>query len=251
MVWCRSFNTPHLSVFAQTILQAILTKLKLRAYQALEQYRSGATSSSRDSLSSLLPEVGGEDELAMFGGQTRVLVSKILSQQKRKKVQTSPASFSPADLSQSTASTPPASDDSHSPSSESIPEVHPTLVEFLQMLPPSSMSLAPTSTGDATFQHQGNVLPPMFEFMSPGFVPPIFSSPATHTPDLMSSSSFQNPSLTQPNLVDATNIKVDDDITELGNFLSGDSGMDERWKLFMRDSGIWDGAQSYDLMMNL
>lgn len=249
MVWCRSFNTPHLSVFTQTILQAILIKLKLRAYQALEQYRSGATSSIHGSLSSLLPEVGGDDELAMFGGQTRVLVSKILSRQNRRKVQSSPVSLPAADPSQSTASTPPASDDSHSPS-DSIPEVHPTLVEFLQMLPPSSMSLATTSTGDATFQHQGNVLPPMFEFMSPGLMPPMFSSPATQTPELMSSSSFQSPSLTQPNLVDATNIKVDD-ITELGNFLSGDSGMDERWKLFMRDSGIWDGAQSYDLMMNL
>ncbi|OJA17028.1 hypothetical protein AZE42_00569 [Rhizopogon vesiculosus] len=229
---------------------AILVKLKMKAYQALEQYRSGATSSLRGSLSSLLPEVGGDDELAIFGGQTRVLVSKILSRQNRRKVQSS--SVPPSDSPQSTMSTPPASDDSDSPS-ESIPEVHPTLVEFLQMLPPSSMSPATAGTGDThtAFQNHGNVnsLPPMFEFMSPSHVPPIFSPPVTQAPNSISNSSFQS-SFTQPNLADTTSIKVDD-MAELGFFLSGDSGIDERWKLFMRDSGIWDGDQSYDLMMNI
>jgi hypothetical protein len=244
-------------VFAHANSQAILTKLKSKAYQALERHRSGATSSLRGSLSSLLPEVGGDDELAMFGGQTRVLVSRILSQQNRRKVKSSSVPVSAADPSQSAASTPPASDDSHSPSSESIPEVHPTLVEFLQMLPPSSMSSLTTAGTGATptaFQNQGNVgvnsLPPMFEFMSPNSAPSLFSSPATQAPSSISDSSFQSP-FTQPNLVDTTNIKVDDDINELGLFLSGDSGMDERWKSFMRDSGIWDGAQNYDLMMNI
>lgn len=251
MVWCGSSNI-RLSVSAHAISQAILMKLKLKAYQTLEQYRSGAATSLRGSLSSLLPEVGGDDELAMFGGQTRVLVSKILSRQNRRKVQSSPVSA--ADTSQSTASTPPASDDSHSPSSESIPEVHPTLVEFLRMLPPSSMSLATADARDTAtvFHNQGDVnsLPSMFEFMSPSSVPPIFSSPATQTPDSIPGLSFQSP-YTLPNPIDTTSIKIDNDINELGLFLSGDSGMDERWKSFMRDSGIWDGAQNYDLMMNL
>ena len=219
-------------------------KLKVKAYQALEQYRSGATSSLRGNLSSLLPEVGGDDELAILGGQTRVLVTKILSRQNRRKVQSSPVPT--ADSLQTTASTSSASDDSHSPP-ESIPDVHPTLVEFLQMLPPSSMSLGtPTA-----LQNQGDVNSlPMFDFMSPSSVPPIFSPPTTQAPDPIPDSSFQSP-FDLPNPADTTSIKSDNDINGLDLFPSGDSGMDERWKSFMRDSGIWDGSQSYDFMMNI
>jgi hypothetical protein len=222
---------------------AILNKLKLKAFQALEKYRGGAAPNIQDSLSSLLPEVGGDDELAMFGGQTRVLVTKILSQQNRKKV---PSSVPPsaADPSQSTMSTPSTSEDGNSPS-ESIPDVHPMLVEFLKMLPPSSMP--PTSgTGDAstTFQNQWDAfsLPPPLESMTPDPAPAIYPSHIPQTSNPVSS--FQDP-LPQSNLY-PTSVKVDDDLADL--FFSGESGMDERWTSFMRDSGIWDGSQNYDLM---
>ncbi|KAG1779822.1 fungal-specific transcription factor domain-containing protein [Suillus placidus] len=224
---------------------AILDKLKLKAYQALEKYRTGATSSIQGSLPSLLPEVGGDDELAMFGGQTRVLVTKILSQQNRKKV---PSSVPPsaADPSQSAASTPSASEDGSS-SSDSIPDVHPMLVEFLKMLPPSSMPHPTLGTGDAsaTFQNQWGAfsLPPPLEFMTPGPAPAIHPSPIPQTSN--SISSFQNP-LPQSNLYPTS--VVDDDA---GLLLSGESGMDERWRSFMRDCGIWDGSQSYDLMTDI
>ncbi|KAG2369905.1 hypothetical protein BDR07DRAFT_1266057 [Suillus spraguei] len=218
---------------------AILNKLKLKAYQALEKHRSGTTFNNQGNLSSLLPEVGGDDELTMFGGQTRVLVTKILSQN-RKKVSSS------VPLSHSTASTPSASDDGNSPS-DSIPDVHPMLVEFLKMLPPSSMP-HPTGDASATFQNQWDAfsLPPPPEFMIPGPAPVIYPSaiPRTST----SVSSVQNP-LPQSSLFDPTSVRVDDDLADL--FLSGESGMDERWKSFMRDSGIWDGSQSYDLMTDI
>ncbi|KAG1755802.1 hypothetical protein EDB19DRAFT_1663041 [Suillus lakei] len=223
---------------------AILDKLKVKAYQALEKYRSGATSNIQGSLPSLLPEVGGDDELAMFGGQTRVLVTKILSQQNRKKVRSS-VSLSAADPSQSTTSTPAASDDGNSPS-DSIPDVHPTLVEFLKMLPPSSMPHPTTGTGDAstTSQNQWDAfcLPPQLEFMTPSPAPVIYPSPIPQASNSVPDSSFQN-SLPQSNLFDPMSITVDDDLADL--YLSGVSGIDERWKSFMRDSGIWDGSQSY------
>ncbi|KAG2754657.1 hypothetical protein P692DRAFT_20950168 [Suillus brevipes Sb2] len=222
----------------------ILDKLKLKAYQALEKYRSGATSNIQGSLSSLLPEVGGDDELAMFGGQTRVLVTKILSQQNHKKALSSVPS-SAADPSQSTMGTPSSPEDRNSPS-ESIPDVHPMLVEFLKTLPPSSMPHPTLGTGDAstTFQTQWDAfsLPPPPGFMTPGSAPPIYSSPVPQTSNPVSS--FQN-SLPQSNLY-PTSVSVDDDLADL--LLYGESGMDERWRSFMRDSGIWDGSQSYDLM---
>jgi hypothetical protein len=180
----------------------------------------------------------------MFGGQTRVLVTKILSQQNRKKV---PSSVPPsaADPSQSTMSTPSTSEDGSSPS-DSIPDVHPMLVEFLKMLPPSSMPHPTLGTGDAstTFQNQWDTfsLPPPLEFMTPGPAPAIYPSPIPQTSN--SVSSFQNP-LPQSNLY-PTSVGVDEDLADL--LLSGESGMDERWRSFMRDSGIWDGSQSYDPM---
>ncbi|KAG2146729.1 fungal-specific transcription factor domain-containing protein [Suillus clintonianus] len=224
---------------------AILIALKLKAFQALERYRSGAASNMQGSQSSLLPEVGGDDELTMFGGQTRVLVSKILSQQNRKKVPSRSVTLSAADPSQSTASTPSASDDGNSPS-DSIPDVHPMLVEFLQMLPPPSMSDPTIGTGDVsmTFQNQWDAisLPP--EFMTPGPAPALYSS-VTQTSN--SVSAFQNP-LPQSHLFDPTSIRPDADLADLGLYLSGESGIDERWKSFMRDSGIWGGPQGHDLM---
>ncbi|KAG2047430.1 hypothetical protein BDR06DRAFT_963916 [Suillus hirtellus] len=225
---------------------AILNKLKLKAYQALEKYRSGATFNNQGSLSSLLPEVGGDDELTMFGGQTRVLVTKILSQQNRKKVPSS-VPRSAADPPQSTTSTPSVSDDG---SPDSVPDVHPTLVEFLKTHPPSLMPHPTLGTGNAftTFQNQWDAfsLPPPLEFTTPGSAPVIYPSPIPQTSE--SVSSFQSP-LPQSNLFDPTSMRVDDDLADL--LLSGESGMDERWRSFMRDSGIWDGSQSYDLMTDI
>lgn len=230
--------------FVHLISQVILDKLKLKAYQALEKYRSGATSNIQGNLSSLLPEVGGDDELAMFGGQTRVLVTKILSQQNHKKAPSSVPS-SVTDPSQSTMGTPSSPADGNSPS-DSIPDVHPTLVEFLKMLPPSSMPHPTLGAGDAstTFQTQWDAfsLPPPPGFMTPGSAPAIYPSPVPQTSNPVSS--FQN-TLLQSNLY-PTSVSVDDDLADL--LLSGESGMDERWRSFVRDSGIWDGSQNYDLM---
>ncbi|KAG1874537.1 fungal-specific transcription factor domain-containing protein [Suillus subalutaceus] len=228
---------------------AILDKLKLKAYQALEKYRSGATFNNQGSLSSPLLEVGGDDELTMFGGQTRVLVTKILSRQNRKKVSSSiPLSAVDSLQSQSTASTPSASDDGNS--SDSIPEVHPMLVEFLKMLPPPSMPDPTLGTEDAsaTFQSQWGAfsLSRPLGFVTPDPAPAIY--PSTIPQTSKSVSSFQN-LLPQSNLFDPTSIRADDALADL--FLSGESGMDERWKSFMRDSGIWDGSQSYDLMTDI
>lgn len=211
---------------------AILDKLRLKAYQALEKYRSGATSNDQGNLSSLLPEVGSDDELTMFGGQTRVLVIKILSRQNRMKV-LSPVPLSAAGPSRSTTSTPSMSDDGNS-SSDSIPDVHPMLVEFLNMLPPSSTPYPTSGTGDASAASQNQwgafSLPRPLEFMTQGSVPAIYPSPIPQTSPLP-----------QSNLFDPMSVRADDVLADL--FLSGESGMDERWKSFMRDSGIWDGSQ--------
>ncbi|KAG1892573.1 hypothetical protein F4604DRAFT_1875883 [Suillus subluteus] len=141
-------------------------------------------------------EVGGDDELTMFGGQTRVLVTKILSRQNRKKVPSSSSSISCGFITIAIHYKYPLGSLTTAilqiPSLRSIP----CLWKFLKMLPPPSMPDPTLGTEDAS-----------------------------------------------------TTFQTDDALADL--FLSGESGMDERWKSFMRDSGIWDGSQSYDLMTDI
>jgi hypothetical protein len=169
----------------------------------------------------------------------RVLVPKIPSQQNRKKV---PSSVPPsaAEPSQSTMSTPSTSEDGNSPS-DSIPDVHPALEEFLKMHPLSSMPHPTLGTGDAstTFKNKWDPFsPPLPKFMTPGPAPAIYPSPIPQASN--SVSSFQYP--LPPSILYPTSVGVDDDLTD---FLpSGGSSLDEKWRKFMRDSGIWDEPQS-------
>ncbi|KAG9317567.1 hypothetical protein JVU11DRAFT_1775 [Chiua virens] len=94
---------------------AVLMHLKDKAEQAQGQLHSDRADSLAASPAVLLPETG-VDELAVFGGQTKILVSKILSQQSRRKGQ------STSSLSPSTASSPSAISEDSPTHSDSIPD---------------------------------------------------------------------------------------------------------------------------------
>ncbi|KIM68627.1 hypothetical protein SCLCIDRAFT_13431 [Scleroderma citrinum Foug A] len=219
----------------------ILNSLKAKADQA--QYSASSSRSKKST--ALLPETGGDDELAMYGGQTRILVSKILSQQNRK---LRPASSA---VHTSTPSSPPAtSDESHSPS-ESVPEVHPSLVEYLSMLPPPATLTMPTmdamDTADANLQ-------PTFEPTMPTEgslltfahgMPSQASCIPSNIPRSVPSGYDQNVSMGAPNMAffDMQPLSgMEDTLSDSGDFefmLSGESGMNETWASFMRESGIF------------
>lgn len=253
--------------------------MREKAFLVFAQFRSGAISSAHT------PQIfssqeDGTDELAIFGGQTRVLVSKLLSQKSpnwdRKKQAgenpSSPSSSESAPLS-------PASSiiSSSAPSSPirklhntgkqddvSMQDVHPSLMQYMSLFPASALSPdfnAYPELNDQTPQFlDQSILNGVSAF------PQLNSTPRTlNYPDYqaqMSSSMQQGQSQAESGIysyenqsfdsyqqpyagtrVDSTSASTPDtsgsnDITELGMMMNGDSGIDEQWMSFMRESGI-------------
>ncbi|KAG6335334.1 hypothetical protein ID866_3766 [Astraeus odoratus] len=223
----------------------ILNRLKGKADQAQAQYLSSGGSSGSAKSTALLPETGGDDELAMFGGQTRILVSKILSRQNRTNLRPSSSA-----LPFSTPSSPrTVSDGSHSPA-ESVPEVHPSLVEYLSMLPPpssaamSATDMMPTGT-QAETSLNANFHPTLPMKSTLLTFPHDMPSQAPCMPPDMQSGYDPNISGTTPEMgffdmqYGGSMSRPHSDGGEFDLMLSGDSGMNERWMSFMRESGIF------------
>ncbi|KAJ8523464.1 hypothetical protein ONZ45_g55 [Pleurotus djamor] len=130
---------------------AILAKLQERAHKIYSQFQAGNT----------LPHIDysvrqdhGEDELAIFGGQTRVLASRLLSKRSHAR-----RADQPPKPSSQLPSSPASSDESRSPTAP-LPDVHPLLVEYLSLLPnsqndnPSSEFSSPTPVEHINFPTQ-------------------------------------------------------------------------------------------------
>ncbi|KAF8639464.1 hypothetical protein AX16_010317, partial [Volvariella volvacea WC 439] len=239
---------------------AILDRLRERALQVYAQFRSGRPISNI--LSTDKPDYG-DDELALFGGQTRVLVMKLLSSSKQRRgatCYTSSSATSPASSQGSTESrTTPTSD---------TPEVHPSLLEYLSRIPqqqvynpdsdspttqppnsPPSVptpqvyptpqtepySVAPTQYTDDLQIWQQQLPSADYDLRMISATPYSLSIPPSngdHAGDAAMSSNYRPESSQGNNLL------------ELGMMMSGDSGMDEQWLLFMRQSGLLETVSS-------
>ncbi|TFK43632.1 fungal-specific transcription factor domain-containing protein [Crucibulum laeve] len=235
---------------------AILYKMRDKAFQVYSQFRSGNTAPS-GVLSVGRPDYG-DDELALFGGQTRVLVSRLLSTHGRVK------------RKQSNSSTPntssPASPDSGSKASshkEPSPDVHPSLVEYLSTFPPTCVH-SPTDSNANVMISESEQRSPLLDSAAPFIQEPLnMGSPQhqqqTWSPWPLSASSYASisPESYPMNAGEGSGydtsfsatatsfpgmcIKTDtseDNLVDLGMMMSGESGMDEQWMSFMRDTGL-------------
>lgn len=132
-------------------LQPILRNLKERALRAFNEYRNRhASPSSLDIQLRIGPEDEFHDELAIFGGQTRVVTNKFLSR-KRTRIPTKPRGdgpFSPTSTTSTTPAPPPPSttpltastpSDDGQPLPQNVEEqmsnIHPSLMEYLSLFP--------------------------------------------------------------------------------------------------------------------
>ncbi|KAM5534515.1 hypothetical protein V8D89_011847 [Ganoderma adspersum] len=136
----------------------ILKNLKERALSAFNEYRNRHMTPSLDIQLRIGPEDQFQDELAIFGGQTRVVTNKFLSRRKNRfpsrpraerercescqndspvspSQATSPGQTSGAAASPQSASTP--SDDGGLPPQveDQMEDVHPSLMEYLSLFP--------------------------------------------------------------------------------------------------------------------
>jgi len=217
----------------------ILCKLRERAFHVYSQFRSGNPTPSTV-LSVGKPDYG-DDELALFGGQTRVLVSKLLNSKAATRKQ-------PASPDSS------AHSDSDPKSKEATPDVHPSLVEYLSRVPlgyttPPSPDQAPLPTADYAsqnlFQQSSQYLPLEQEVQSLWQPSALYTTSAVFQPSYADDSntvpldipfsavsSYGNPAMRNDS---------PENLVDLGMMMNGDSGMDQQWMSFMRDSGLLEG----------
>lgn len=161
-----------------------------------------------------------------------MLVSKLIS--KKNKDQNPKESFPTPPVPSSTASS--ASSPSPSPStstmvSDTVPDVHPALVEYLSLFPPAQYP--------QDFQQQGNE-----NVYQPQMLQQSAAIPYGYD------QSFFDEAMSLP-LPDRASYFVDPDtppkdLSELGMMMSGDSGIDTEWRGFIQKSfsGLLDENMS-------
>lgn len=220
--------------------------MREKAFQVYSQFRSGNIAPNR-TLSVGKPDYG-DDELALFGGQTRVLVSKLLSKYiKTRKQSQSSSSSAPA----SSVSSPSSEESRGTPSVDLSREVHPSLVEYLAMYPPSNVPSRNSPGNDGSVNNLAsnpNIPPTPNTVDQPTYqswaLPSLFTplGPETFTNIAAEFQPFTNTNQYDLNRQGAEiEIKTDPSDTsliDLGMMMAGESGIDEQWISFMRDSGF-------------
>ncbi|KZP20101.1 hypothetical protein FIBSPDRAFT_790059 [Athelia psychrophila] len=224
----------------------ILQKLKEKASLVLSQYHSSTTGDAPPpNLLILTSQEDGTDELALFGGQTSLLISKTLARKTASWHITSNLNALAASPISSTRASP---SPSPWPGQRGFQDIHPSLVQYASLFPPTTLST------DFTDHPAPNFVPHSLDQSNTGgngFVPVSWSAqthshPQTVTPSPAISGNFT----TDPNshhlfqaLYQATPATAIDtwgsnDMTDLGQMMSIDSDLDEQWMSFMKESGI-------------
>ncbi|KZP26825.1 hypothetical protein FIBSPDRAFT_819107 [Athelia psychrophila] len=213
----------------------ILIKLKEKASLAMSRFRSGAASPIFNS------EEDGADELAIFGGQTRILVRKTLSQKSSSWDMSSNQVEAPRPLYATAIGT-----------QFRVEDVHPSLVEYMSGIDQTSF---PTEfAGDARRDVQNHAIsldqsscghdingPSYF----PRFVNPLVPGPPLQQP---SASFLDDPNMfypfqqLQPEAPPTDAVALDawgsSNATDLNTMIRDDDVVDEQWAAFMRESGM-------------
>lgn len=182
-----------------------------------------------------------EDELAIFGGQTRVLISKLVS---KKSTSSRTKSTSSQPTTPPTSHSSPAATPGSSSGTDSA-DIHPTLVEYLSLFPLTSYTPGASmrevfGPSPADFSETSTFTPQAAQ------VPPPTVSPPSSSNDLyFSYDSFFNPMLVgtvqQSMTPPGDNIESSPEgLMDLGIAMAGESHVDEQWMSFMRDSGFLD-----------
>ncbi|KAG6813503.1 hypothetical protein H0H92_010528 [Tricholoma furcatifolium] len=212
----------------------ILRKLREKAFQVYSQFRSGNPTTNAV-LAVGKPDYG-DDELALFGGQTRVLVSKLLNKSSNRKKPSSPTN------SGNSAAGSPAAE---------TPDVHPSLVEYLSNIPlehtaPSSPQQIASPTisypPQSSFQPNRQYFPlDQQDLQSASWSPSAPFAPVGQSNYLSNPPTFPPPNMPFNALPDYSNFSVKSDTPEPLVHLGMMMTMDEQWMSFMRQSGLLEG----------
>ncbi|EMD39103.1 hypothetical protein CERSUDRAFT_112795 [Gelatoporia subvermispora B] len=263
----------NLSLRARQALP-ILRNLRDRATQAYSQYRNRHITPTLDIRLKIGPEDPFEDELAIFGGQTRVMSTKLLSRKRAERPSSKTGSESPtttmhsrsASRSASTpASTPSDSGTATQEAMEQFNDVHPTLMEYLSMFPASSsFALVDPSQPALETLAAAGALPTQQQVQPQAQLPMQAQSgmqmhtlqgiPSSFTQTLPpeSATPTQAPQVVQQQFNDisaffGTAHEMPPMPTDMfgAPFVSGDVEMSEQWKSLMQETGIYDATGNF------
>ncbi|KIY73655.1 hypothetical protein CYLTODRAFT_341809 [Cylindrobasidium torrendii FP15055 ss-10] len=245
----------------------ILASLKAKAYQAYSHFRSGQLPAV---VSTNVGNDYGNDELALFGGQTKVLFSKLMA---RRGVNRRTSGSHTSDSSPRVPSTPGGEPSKDSPASSDPLDVHPSLVEYLALLPQDQHpQYSPPPTNDTETVVDGtsglydqlngqlmNMNPYLtgYNVASSSRTNPTYGTtylPSDVAPNgqtnangastsyygqidepssFTASPTFEPPGLTEQDHYDSNRLM------DFG--MMGEAGIDDSWKTFMRMTGILEG----------
>lgn len=209
-----------------------------RATESYAQFRNKRASPTTDLKLDLVPEDKPlAEELAMFGGQTRVMPAKLSTRKrtpKRSMDESSSSRMSPSH----TASTP--SDEAMSPRvSDDLKDVHPSVMEYLSLFPQSSSSgssvgvESPSAASVSSMPAMSSqVMPGMPDVISQETMQFLNSLPTTmaHEMPLEDPSTFFSVNSDLPMTMDLYNM----------SFMPGEMGVGDQWQSLMRETGIFD-----------
>ncbi|KAF7790230.1 hypothetical protein EIP86_001182 [Pleurotus ostreatoroseus] len=266
----------------------ILRELKNKADKAYQQYRNRHATPALDIQLPFGPETDiSASRLAIFGGQTRVMSSKLLSRKRPKHHSNSVTSTTSNNVSspespqrdaspESTTAASTPSDTSTVPQnvSDAFAEIHPSLVEYLSLFPQASLAVVDPSqqpyTSTATATNSTTAPSPMGPQMQPQFAPQphaqcngmtatsFASNTAAQYPQLfgnVSTSMAQSPvqhQQTQMPQQEPMDIASDGlsvlNMSDMG--FTEDVLMSEQWMNLMKETGILDSNGNFAGVQN-
>ncbi|KAI0958195.1 hypothetical protein AcV7_004081 [Taiwanofungus camphoratus] len=216
----------------------LLHRLQERATYVYDQYREKRVLPS-GSCPRSGPEDHYQDALAIFGGQTRVLPSKSISRRRPRGSRESSRDASAEASPRAAANSPPTPAPAQQ-SADSLTEIHPSVMEYLSRIPPSSYSSIPV----AELEAPSSASLPMQSHI-PAFYPPLTSIPETVP---QSEVEFLNGLLIDPQFHEPLSTFVPDfngqmttDVFNRSSY-SEDTMMNDQWMSLMQETGILDDS---------
>ncbi|KIY71236.1 hypothetical protein CYLTODRAFT_140102 [Cylindrobasidium torrendii FP15055 ss-10] len=230
----------------------ILISLKAKAHQAYAQFQSGQSPSSDSN------DVGS-DEIALFGGQTKILFSKVMARRNGAGRQTSEPRPGGSDAFTGTLG-------DASPTVSGPLDMHPSLVEYLSQLPQDEHPQYPAWPGANTFASSSSTNHAQFFGMDFGgsktnsaqyFEPSTYlhyggsSTNLNHDQADIGSAplSFYNTATELPTQRRADYNQQDHMMMDFGTLVAGGANIDESWTTFMQRTGVledvdWDAQRN-------
>ncbi|KZP18367.1 hypothetical protein FIBSPDRAFT_745533 [Athelia psychrophila] len=219
---------------------AILQKLQEKASLAQCQHHN-STDGPPSAPLILNGQEDGTDELALFGGQTSVLISKTPARKTSSSHITSNLNAMAGSAISSSCALP---SPSPWPDQGILQDIHPSLVQYASLLPPATLSTDFTGHPAPYFEpqslDQSNVDVPV------AWNAQIPSHPQAEIPSLAVPDGFTNgptpcnffQELYQETHATTLDTWGSNDMTDLGQMMNIDGDMDAQWMSFMKESGI-------------